>query len=249
MASAFTDISVSPVTTEDPFPDLFKASSAAFGGQANDAFWTALFPGWETSEGAERAVERMKGRWRSISNDKEGRPTTVFLQASIPTPDEQGRRVVGMAIWCQYSAVDGWGVKLPADSFEEIRDKLGLADRIPDEDRQRWIARGFECLTADRAKAIQEASTRDPPAIFVLDELAVHPDAQKRGIAGRLASWGLEEAHKRGLECTTEGSVMGRGVYAKLGFKIVKQIDWDMGSTQKEGYREPPDNVFMRTGP
>jgi GNAT superfamily N-acetyltransferase len=250
MATAFTDISVSPVTTEDHFQDLFAVTAAAFGGQTNDAFWTSIYPGWDTTEGAARGAERMKTGWRNTQHDKDGRPYTVMLQASIPTPDEQGRRIVGVAIWCQYSVVEGHGVKPIDGTIDQVREKLGLTQLYPDdEDKQRYVARGWQCLTADRNRAIQEASTREIPATFVLDILAVHPDAQKRGIAGRLAGWGLEEAHRRGgLECTTEGSKMGRSVYAKLGMRPVKQIEWDMGDTQKEGYRDMPDNVFMSTG-
>ena len=252
MAATSTDISISPVTTEDPFPELFAASAAAFGGQTNDAFWTSLYPGWDTPEGAAKGIEIMKKRWRNISTDQHGRPTTVFLQASIPSPDAQSRRVVGVAIWCQVSVVDGWGEKPLIGSFEGVRDGLGLHVLYPDDgDYQRYLVRAFQILTADRVKAVQEKASDDRPATFVLDMLAVHPDAQKRGIAGRLARWGLEEAHKRGgLECTTEGSKMGRTVYEKLGFRIVKEIQWDdLSDTKKESYRDMPNNVFMRTGP
>lgn len=58
----------------------------------------------------------------------------------------------------------------------------------------------------------------------------------------------LEEAKQRGnLECTTEGSVMGRPVYRKLGFKdegagdIVFEVDEEFQS------RDKPPNVFLRT--
>ncbi|KPI37068.1 uncharacterized protein AB675_3622 [Cyphellophora attinorum] len=185
MATAFTDISVSPVTTEDPFPDLFAVTAAAFGGQTNDAFWTSIYPGWDTPEGSARGAERMKAGWRNMQHDKDGRPFTVMLQASTPTPDEQGRRIVGVAIWCQYSVVDGWGVKPLEGSIDHIREKMGLAELYPDdEDRQRYVARGWQCLTADRCKAIQEASTREIPATFVLDILAVHPDARSEVLLG-----------------------------------------------------------------
>lgn len=75
------------------------------------------------------------------------------------------------------------------------------------------------------------------------------PEFQRRGIAGKLVAWGLEEAERRGgLECTTEASPMGRVVYGRLGFgaegsgeDLVYVVDDEFKD------RDKPEILFMRT--
>ena len=102
--------------------------------------------------------------------------------------------------------------------------------------KKRFAAQMFRSLWKRRIAYAKEKKSANPPAIFVLDICAVDPEFQRRGIAGKLVEWGLEEAKRRGgLECTTEGSSMGRGVYVRLGFKDEGVGDIEAGLFEKVG--------------
>jgi aminocarboxymuconate-semialdehyde decarboxylase len=244
MAATQEDIVISPVETEK---DLYQANhciSEAFGRQTKDAVWQAMNPGWDTEVGQALNAQSMIKRWKTTTTNKDGKPNTIFLKATVPDPDKQGeRRVVGMAIWAQLSNVEGYGDKFTGDMSEALAGVSG-ADR-------RFAEQMFKCLWKRRIEYIREVSEsdRNPAAIFVLDLCAVDPAFQRRGIAGKLVEVGLEEAKQRGnLECTTEGSAMGRAVYRKLGFKDegLGDIVWEV--EEEFQARDKPPNVFLRTG-
>ena len=201
-------------------------------------------PGWDTEAGQISNAQALIKRWRSTTTNKDGKPNTILLKATLPDPDKDGeRKVVGMAIWCQLSHVEGFGDPFTGDMTETLAKLDGKDKRFADQ--------CFRSLYKTRIEYVRKVSEsgRNPPAIFVLDLCAVDPAYQRRGIAGKLVQWGLEEAKQRGdLECTTEGSTMGRPVYRKLGFKdegkgdIVYDVDEEFQSWDK------PPNVFLRTG-
>jgi aminocarboxymuconate-semialdehyde decarboxylase len=244
MATIQDEIIISPVETEK---DLIQANycvSEAFGRQAKDTVWKAMNPGWDTEVGQALNAQNMIKRWRSTTTNKDGKPNTIFLKATLPDSEKQGeRRVVGMAIWTQLSNIEGYGDKFTGDMSEALAS-------VNDTDR-RFADQMFRSLWKRRIEYIQQVSEsgRNPPAIFVLDLCAVDPAFQRRGIAGKLVQVGLDEAKQRGnLECTTEGSAMGRAVYRKLGFKDegVGDIIWEVEEEFQS--RDKPPNVFLRTG-
>lgn len=202
-------------------------------------------PGWDTQEGQDKNALKLIKQWKSITTNKDGNPNALYLKATIPDPDGQGnRRVVGLAIWKQLSFVEGYGDPFTSDMSEALKD-FGEAN-------QRFAAQMFRSLWKRRIEYIREVSSpdsgRSPPAIFTLDLCAVDPAFQRRGIACKLVETGLAEAKKRGdLECTTEGSAMGRALYRRLGFKdegvgdIVYEVDEEFQTWDK------PPNVFLRT--
>jgi aminocarboxymuconate-semialdehyde decarboxylase len=244
MASTKDDIIIAPFETEQDVIQANQAVSEAFGRQTNDAVWQALNPGWDTEAGQLANAQRMIKNWKSVTTNKDGKPNTIFLKASVPDPEKQGeRKVVGMAIWAQLSNVEGYGDKFTGDMSQALAG-VNNADK-------RFAEQMFRSLWQRRIAYMKEVSElgRNPPAIFTLDLCAVHPEYQRRGIAGKLVEFGLEEAKQRGnLECTTEGSAMGRAVYRKLGFKDegVGDIEWDVEEEFKA--RDKPPNVFLRTG-
>jgi aminocarboxymuconate-semialdehyde decarboxylase len=244
MASTKDDIIIAPFETEQDVIQANQAVSEAFGRQTNDAVWQALNPGWDTEAGQLANAQRMIKNWKSVTTNKDGKPNTIFLKASVPDPEKQGeRKVVGMAIWAQLSNVEGYGDKFTGDMSQAL---AGVNDAD-----KRFAEQMFRSLWQRRIAYMEEVSElgRNPPAIFTLDLCAVHPEYQRRGIAGKLVEFGLEEAKQRGnLECTTEGSAMGRAVYRKLGFKDegVGDIEWDVEEEFKA--RDKPPNVFLRTG-
>jgi aminocarboxymuconate-semialdehyde decarboxylase len=245
MAIANDDIIISHFETENDVLQANHAVSEAFGRQAKDSVWMAMNPGWETEDGQAINAQKMIKWWKGTTTNKDGKPNTLFLKATVPNPEKQGeRKVVGMAIWSQLSNVEGFGDKFTGDMAESLA-------RLKNDTDRRFADQMFRSLWKRRIAYIKEveASGRQPPAIFTLELCAVHPDYQRRGIAAKLTQIGLDEAKQRGnLECTTEGSRMGRFVYRKLGFKDegVGDIEWDVDEEFKT--LDKPPNVFLRTG-
>lgn len=241
------DVIVSPVENEEDIKQANHCVSEAFGRQTKDAIWMMLNPGWDTEDGQAKNAMSLIKQWRSTTTNKDGYPNALYLKATLPNPDNLGkRRVVGMAIWKQLSFVEGYGEPFTGDLSETIKE-------LKTEEDQRFATQMFRSLWKRRIEYVREISSpgsgRKPPAVFTLDLCAVDPAFQRRGVAGKLVEAGLEEAKKRGnLECTTEGSAMGRAVYRRLGFKdegtgdIVFEVDEEFQS------RDKPPNVFLRTG-
>ncbi|RAR00995.1 gnat family protein [Stemphylium lycopersici] len=243
MASNTNDVIVSPFETEQDVKQGQYCLSEAFGRQAKDAVWILMNPGWDTEEGQAKHAQGMLKRWQSVTTNKHGQPNALYLKATLPDPEQPDkRRVVGMAIWKQLSFVEGYGDAFSSDMSAALTEF--------DEQNRRFATQMFNSLWKRRIAYMKEVkeSGRNPPAIFVLDICAVDPAYQRRGIAGKLVEAGLAEAKKRGdLECTTEGSSMGRAVYQRLGFKdegtgdIPYEVDDEFKTWDK------PPNVFLRT--
>lgn len=238
-----TSVTVEPVSNADDFIQIFPCVAEAFGRQAKDALWIHTNPGWDTPQGREYGAAQLAKRWQSIKTNKDGRPNTVFLKATLPDPqDASNRKIVGMAIWQQASFVDGYGDPPTDDIGEDLREKLGPTEA-------RFAAQMFKGLWRRRIAYAKEKASTDSPAIFVLDLCAVDPNFQRRGIAQKLVQWGLDEAKSRGnLECTTEASSMGRGAYQKLGFRPEGEEDIEYGVDEEFKSRDKPPNLFLRTG-
>lgn len=242
MATQDPSITITPVDSPSDFDGIFHCVREAFGRQAQDAVWALMNPNWTTPSGATSGAAKLRARWEKsqTSLTAAGHPTTIFLKAA--TPDGQ---IAGMAIWVQASFVPGQGEPPTDDLGADAMAELDPQDRT-------FAAQMFRSLWRRRIEVAREKaeSGAEPPAIFVLDMCAVDPEFQRRGIAGRLVQWGLEEAERRGgLEATTEGSAMGRKVYAKLGFKPEgegKDIEYVVDEEFKG--RDKPPNLFMRTG-
>jgi len=227
----------------------FEVQGAAFGAQAKDAIWIAMSPEWDTTSGKRAGAARLSKRLENRTINAAGQPNTVFLKATVTDPDDPDRRlIVGMAIWQQLSAVSGYGDPPPENQGES----LGVHDLYPDnKSEQLFLTQAFQSLHKRRFEVVLEKKVlnENPPATFVLDLCAVDPAFQRRGIAGKLVQFGLDEARRRGgIEATTEASSMGRGAYQKLGFKpegdgrdIVYVLDEEFRN------RSTPPNVFLRT--
>ena len=244
MTEAESDLWVSPVENELDLQQANYCASEAFGRQTKDALWRLTHQGWDTEGGQAKNARSMIKEWQSTTTNRDGHPNAVYLKATLPDARAGGeRRVVGLAIWKQLSFVPGCG-----DAFtDDVTEALGECSEAD----RRFATQMFRSLWKRRIERIQQVSAPDsghnPPAIFTLDLCAVDPAFQRRGIAAKLVLAGLEEAKKRGgLECTTEGSSMGRTVYRRLGFEdegtgdIVYHVDEEFQT------RDKPPNVFLR---
>ncbi|PNS17052.1 Importin subunit beta-2 [Sphaceloma murrayae] len=237
------EIVVSPIETEQDIEQAVWCLSESFGRQTSDSLWMSINPGWDTEQGRKRNAESMIKRWKSVTTNNDGQLNAIYLKATILDQKTGERRVAGVAIWSQLSFVDGYGVPFDGDMSAAVQDL--------DEKNKRFAMQMFHSLFKRRVEYCREvsASDRQPPAIFVLDLCGVDPAYQRRGIAAKLVQYGLEEAKKRGnLECTTEGSAMGRHVYRRLGFKDegTGDIEFEVDDEFKDW--DKPSNVFLRTG-
>ena len=245
---ASSDVRIEVITDEADFAPAFETTAQAFGTQARDGIWMAMNRGWDTPEGKKNNVSRLMSRWRGVTKDRDGNPNTVFLKATVPEPNDSSKRVIaGMAIWEQVSNAEGRGVPPSGDIPSVIKD-MDLAGLYPDNQaEQRYLAQAMYSLHKPRLDLVRSIANTEKPAILALDICAVSPDFQRRGIAGKLVQWGLDEAERRGgLEAVMEASSMGRAVYARAGFKqdgpeIVYEID------EEFAHRPMPSNIFMRS--
>ncbi|USP78120.1 uncharacterized protein yc1106_05394 [Curvularia clavata] len=243
MVSDSNDIFVSPFETEKDFRQAQHCLSEAFGRQAKDSVWMLMNPGWDTEEGQAKHAQGLLKRWQSTTTNKAGQPNALYLKATLPDPDHPGeRRVVGLAIWKQFSFVEGYGDSFSSDMSASLTEF--------DEKNRRFAQQMFDSLWKRRIAYMHEVkeSGRNPPAIFTLDMCAVDPAYQRRGIAAKLVEAGLAEAKRRGdLECTTEGSAMGRSVYQRLGFKDEGTGDIQYEVDEEFKNWDKPANLFLRT--
>ena len=241
-----SELRVEPIDSPEDLTLAFDCVSEAFGRQARDGIWAAMNPGWETPGGRALGAARLTARWRTVTRDSQGNPSTVFLKATAPDAQNETKEIiVGFAIWVQTSAVPGHG-EPPTEDFIKA---LDLESLYPgDSAEQRYIDQVFTSLTRRRREVIREKTTATPPSVFALDMCAVDPRFQRKGVATKLVQWGLDEARRRGnLEAVTEGSVMGRHVYARMGFRQEgSEIEYLVD--EKYADRQRPSNVFMRTG-
>jgi len=245
---ADSDVRIALITNPADIGPAFTITATSLGHQVNDTIFTTLNPAWDTPAGNAAGAQRMIGRWHSITKDRNGDPNTVFLKAVVPASSgedgAQTEQIVGFAIWEQSSVVDGHGDP-PVDDIGTV---LDLEAMYPGNEAEQRYARQLDAsLHRPRRTVVREKATASPPAVFVLDLCVVQPEFQRRGIAGELVRWGVEEAARRGgLECLTEASKMGRGVYARFGFVQIGEIEYVVDEEFRE--RERPSNVFMRTG-
>lgn len=236
-----TDVLVQPVDNPDDFTQIYHCISEAFGRQIQDSIWISLNSNWNSPEGQREGASKLFERWQSVTKNKDGQPNTVILKATLPDPQDKTKlKIVGAAIWSQASFVDGYGDP-PTDSPADI------AALTPTE--KRFASQMYRSLWKRRISLARENANSDSPAMFTLDTCAVDPAFQRRGVAGKLVEWGIQEAKRRGkLECTTEASPMGRVVYKRLGFgaegageNLVYEVDEEFRN------RDKPEILFMRT--
>ncbi|MCJ1398876.1 hypothetical protein MMC11_002077 [Xylographa trunciseda] len=64
--------------------------------------------------------------------------------------------------------------------------------------------------------------------VFILKELYVRPEFQRRGLGGKLVAWGVQKADELGLLSYTEASPKGLGLYLKHGFLEVDRVTVDL---------------------
>ncbi|KAG0124281.1 acyl-CoA N-acyltransferase [Tuber indicum] len=141
--------------------------------------------------------------------------------------DEGTKDIAGYAVWVRKGhdpAADRWrneGGILKRIEFRllAIEDKITtlLSPKSRSENPAALVRFG---------KAIEQAaagtwSQEGRNIRWHLHILAVDPPWHRRGVGGLLVSWGMKNCAKEGVVCCLESSPAGRGLYEKLGFKVV----------------------------
>ena len=263
-ASGDDGIQISPLTepTIEDFTGIFTTSALSLGRQTHDLFWTTFNPDYETDEGIPRGAEMLRHRWEIGFNsiNASGERNAAFVVATVPRTGSdgaegaaaEGREIIGAARYVQLSLDPKHGVVPPLNE-EDARTMLNVEVCAPgDPARQNYLTRLFLGSSLQRAGILKEKMDQHergeldgPPAVLALDLCAVRPAWQGKGIGKALVQWGNQLAQRRGnLECITEGSVMGRRVYAKCGYREVKESAIDVGN----GEIVRTGTVVMRTG-
>ncbi|PGH03169.1 hypothetical protein GX51_04204 [Blastomyces parvus] len=64
------------------------------------------------------------------------------------------------------------------------------------------------------------------PELWYVGILATHPSYQRRGIGKLLVQWGIEQGRAESVPVGLEPSLMGRGLYTKLGFRDLGTVEF-----------------------
>lgn len=92
-----------------------------------------------------------------------------------------------------------------------------------------WYEESFLDRASDRSRALMLGNATEYniysqlSSYWHLGLLGVSPRCQRRGIGAKLVSYGQEIAAEENVPVTLEASVMGRLLYAKMGFRIVEE--------------------------
>lgn len=73
------------------------------------------------------------------------------------------------------------------------------------------------------------------PEAWLLANVVVHKDYQRRGIGARLVRWGLDQAEAERVPCGVESSFAGVRLYEKTGFRQFDEMRY--GEKERETMR------------
>lgn len=135
-----------------------------------------------------------------VGANTDGAGTPAYSERSKTTADSLMQRIRYTVQWLLYAFHDAW------DKYILLRPKLDFSD----------VDNRF-ALIAKAQKAVLDRNPGHPGNVgryLYITWLAVHPDAQGRGVAKRL----LEYGETSGLPLYLEASHRGHPVYLKRGF-------------------------------
>ena len=93
----------------------------------------------------------------------------------------------------------------------------------------------------DRFLATAPANFEDIDEMWKLRDLATDPRFQHRGVGSMLIAWGQEQARREGVCVGLTASIVGQGVYLKMGFRMY-------GVIPCPGFRDMPMMVWEPDG-
>jgi GNAT superfamily N-acetyltransferase len=149
--------------------------------------------------------------WRIVDTD---------LSPSADDPPDNGGRTIAVAVWSMHNVKSSEATATPPTATTE--EKEIHKPFTPPELRVDAL---MSLLGPLRAAQPEIMTTSDP--YLMLNMFATHPEHQGRGASKMLLDWGLKKADDEGLVTYLNATDVGRRIYEKKGFKVVKAIEWD----------------------
>jgi ribosomal protein S18 acetylase RimI-like enzyme len=145
-------------------------------------------------------------------------------------------------VFVVYAMIDGvvagyavWGVPKAlwrSETIAEIIYRKSIAYKNAIED---WMFPAW-WIVPERFQKFREAQVEciekfcpDIDHTWYLKVLCVHPSYQRKGVGTVLVNWGLKHAQARGENAYLEASDFGKGLYIKLGFREVGDLEVEEG--------------------
>ncbi|KAF2260146.1 acyl-CoA N-acyltransferase [Lojkania enalia] len=221
---------IRPITRED-LPQAVAISNSIF---RNDELFAWLFPRQHVYPDDLRRFQFLRFRTRLMMVGCHG--FVMVTEESDPywTGKEE---VVGYAFF-ERTGDDAAAQKWRQDTiFRKIERYLlswekyyedHMLDRITDRVRLKAYIKNIDDGFYDKFKSR-----------WHLGVLGVSQEFQRRGIGGKLVRYGLKIAADENVPMTLEASIMGRGLYEKCSFKVVKEVEVAEGLNEVTMLWEP----------
>ena len=153
----------------------------------------------------------------------------VFYVAETDKCDDDwsgAAEVVGYAIWSRRGnsevakrrrqSRDGWRATI---EVALLRIEMWYSDTIKAD-------KSLDYSKRDQLSAATSVDFEDVDEMWKLNNLAVDPRFQHRGVGGMLIAWGQEQARTENVCVGLTASVVGQGVYRKKGFRMYGELPW-----------------------
>ncbi|KAH7414547.1 hypothetical protein DE146DRAFT_38943 [Phaeosphaeria sp. MPI-PUGE-AT-0046c] len=151
------------------------------------------------------------------------------LDTDLASEDgEEEGRTVGIAVWSMHN------VPQSSDDEDVAKQKEQEENHTPFTPPEVRLDALTSLLAPLRAAQPQLMPPSHPPYLM-LNQLATHPDHQRRGIGSMLLDWGLRKADAEGLVCYLSASGAGKGMYEKREFEVRKVVEWERAGWGGEG--------------
>ncbi|KAF2806276.1 acyl-CoA N-acyltransferase [Mytilinidion resinicola] len=186
---------------------------------SGDELFTWLYPHQEKYPNDLRRFQLIRLRSRLVQLGSHG-----FVAESEPGDAEWNGapEILGFAFYIREGS-DEKAARWRQDSIAKRLDRYLLS-------WEQWYEEKALDRASDpaRAKIMREATqykfTSQLESYWYLGLLGVSPKHQRRGIGAKLVAYGQRIAEEEKMPVTLEASVMGRGLYAKLGFKEIERL-------------------------
>lgn len=225
-------LEVHPMTPADALA-WTRIRSFAYRGPTHDVLHNGPI-----SESSIQGVAQERARDIGRPNSWHWKVIDTALEPSADDPFESKGRTIAIGIWSlrNVTSSDGEGndKAQQAQSAESyvVTNASGAPPIafVPPELR----LDALNSLMASFSTAKTEImGTSDP--YYMLESLATHPEQQGRGAGSMLLEWGLKKVDESGLSTYLSATAAGKRLYDKVGFEVVRKIEWDRAPWGGEG--------------
>lgn len=153
----------------------------------------------------------------TLENRQQSKANTI--QAMHEDPCAHFLKVVDTASG-EMIAVAGWNIYAHGNTEEDL-DKI-TARPTPERGYRADFEPIYEHLKGNRRHIMGQK-----PYLY-LNLLSTRPTHHRRGAGSMLIKWGLDRADELGVEAYHESSIEGRPLYERFGYKVIKEVKFDM---------------------